>query len=142
MSSARSPSRRPARCPAASRTASNRPSSSSRTSRVLALGRLGLEEPGELALGQDHAGRELVRGQPEQGGDLGVELPGGAGHHLARPLQPGLPRRRPAVAEAHDPDRGPALAADVEVQPHPGLRAALRDDGATSRSSPKRGTVP
>ena len=96
---------------------------------ILALGRLGLEEPGELALGQDHAGRELLRGQPEQGGDLRVQLPGVARHHLPRPLQPGLPRRRPAVAEAHDPDGRPALAGDVEVQPHPGLGAALRDDG-------------
>ena len=81
--------------------------------------------------------------EAEQRGDLGVELRGGAGHHLAGPLQPGLPGGRPTVALAHDPHRGPSLVADVEVEAHPALRPPLRRRRApTSRSSPKRGTVP
>ena len=95
---------------------------------VLPLGRLGLDEPGELTLRQDHARRELLGGEPEQGGDLRVQLPCVARHHLPGPLQPGFPRRRLPVAEAHHPDGGPALAAEVEVEPHPGLGATLRHD--------------
>ncbi len=129
VSSVRSPSRRPATLPGRLANGVEQAQLQQPDEQILALGRLGLEEPGELALGQDHAGRELLRGQPEQGGDLSVKLPGVAGDHLPRPLQPGLPRRRPTVAEAHDPDGRPALAGDVEVQPHPGLGAALRDDG-------------
>ena len=43
---------------------------------------VGVQEPGELPLGQQHDLEELVRGHPHQVGDLGVRLPSAGGDGL------------------------------------------------------------
>jgi hypothetical protein len=96
---------------------------------VLAVAGLVVQEPGELALGQRHAGDEVVVAEADELGDRLGHLVGGAGQHLVAPLEPGLlgggaaaPRR------PHDADRGVLDAVHGEVEPDAGLGQVLADD--------------
>ena len=101
-----------------------------RDEQVLAVRRLVVEEPGELALGQHDATGEVVVGEPEQLGDAGRDLLGGAGHDASGPLEPGFGGGGAAALGATDhPHRRPGLVGDGEVEAHPRLLAALADGG-------------
>ena len=131
---------------------------------LLPLGRLGVQEPGELALRQHDAAGELLVRQADRVEHGGVHLGRGAGEHGA---EAGSPRSAGAVSKRRRSKPGgscssPAWA--VETLPLPSRRTtrvatnrapdasktsrtrASAADGASAfsirRRSPQRGTVP
>ena len=92
--------------------------------RGLAVGRLVVEEVGEPALGQHDGAVELVDVQAEQLLDRRVIAAGVGGQHLVAAFEPGLLGGRAVRGAPHDAHGGVALAAELEVEPHPGLRCS------------------
>ena len=88
-----------------------------------------MQEPGELALGQHHALRELLERQADQLDDRRGHVVGRARQDLAARFEAGLGRARAALGPAHDAGGGVGVRAHREVEAHSSLDHALCDDG-------------
>ena len=93
---------------------------------VLPVGRLVVQELGELPLGEDHAPREVVERQSDELGDRGVHPFGVTGEHVAAALEPRLLRRRaPRLRTPHDPRRDVLGSARARIATTPWPRSRL-----------------
>src|SRR5680860_1688702 len=87
-----------------------------------------VQKAGELTLGEDHAAREMIEGQPEELCDRGRELEGPPRKHLPPALEHRFLGRRVPLAKLPDHSHGAVLTlAEGEIEADLGLELSVAD---------------